>query len=377
MNRWVILILFLSVLLLSVTGCTVRLDENGFKVSQVVDGNTLLLENGYQAVLLGITPTSYVQKALQSYVGKTVYFVFDSSSDVPESDGDEQKFFAYVLDGDYEGPCINSALLKEGISPLNESPNLVDSLDLYRNYAQAYKGQAMPQIVPPSPLYENENIDDITIPPYNPDSDNFSQMSYWSDDKNENCNLLKHVCDYNNSCTRDFAVQLAKRSEGKYNIGQVCEIFKYLYNKWRYVNDPIGSDYVARASESISQTHFSGDCDDFAVLMASCILAIGGNVRINIASNEQSCHAFCELNISNLKNSSDEVMDDDDISSGIAEKFPNVNIDRLYYRVDNDGKWLNLDWTASYPGGKYFNYSTCESYELNTRGQIPEWIYAH
>lgn len=358
MNKAIPLTIFLSLLLVSIAGCSSRLDEDGFVVDQVVDGNTLLLDNGYQAVLLGITPTEEVQKELRDkYIGHTVYFVFDSSSDVPQSEENGQKFFAYALD-ESDGPCINGVLLKEGKCPLNESPNLVDSLNLYRTYAQAFQGNTTPEIVPPTTPADNESADDITIPAYNPDNDNFNQKAYWSDDKNANCALLKHVCDYNNSCTRDFSVQLAKRSEGNYNIGQVCEIFKYLYNKWRYVNDPTGSEYIARASESISQTHFSGDCDDFAVLMTSCVLAVGGNARINFAFNDKGGHAFCEVDISK--------MDESEVLSAIQDHFKiEQGIDQLFFRADATGKWLNLDWWASHPGGKYYQATQCDTYEFN------------
>ena len=44
---------------------------------------------------------------------------------------------------------------------------------------------------------------------------------------------------------------------------------------WVYVNDPAGTDYYAKASESLRLLR--GDCDDYAILMASLIESIGGD----------------------------------------------------------------------------------------------------
>ena len=79
--------------------------------------------------------------------------------------------------------------------------------------------------------------------------------------------MLEQAVDYTNSLTKSFANLLASKSEGSYNLGQICEIYSYLRKKWKYVNDPVDNEYVAYASESIQDCNLSGDCDDFAVLM--------------------------------------------------------------------------------------------------------------
>ena len=59
---------------------------------------------------------------------------------------------------------------------------------------------------------------------------------------------------------------------------QCFAVFKEINTRWNYVNDPKGQEYIAYASESLQ--HFSGDCDDHAILMTACIKAIGGTARI-------------------------------------------------------------------------------------------------
>ena len=59
---------------------------------------------------------------------------------------------------------------------------------------------------------------------------------------------------------------------------QCFAVFKEINSQWNYVNDSKGKEYIAFASESLQ--HFSGDCDDHAILMAACIKAIGGTPRI-------------------------------------------------------------------------------------------------
>src|SRR5690606_13704384 len=59
---------------------------------------------------------------------------------------------------------------------------------------------------------------------------------------------------------------------------QCFAVFKEIQSKWNYVNDPKSREYIATASESLQ--HFSGDCDDHAILMAAAIRAVGGTPRL-------------------------------------------------------------------------------------------------
>ncbi len=92
-----------------------------------------------------------------------------------------------------------------------------------------------------------------------------------------------------------FSVPEDSPGPGGPTINQICSIYSYLKNGdyppikgWIYVNDPRGSDYFNYANESVSIGDRSdctgaGDCDDFAILMASLVESIGGTTRIILA----------------------------------------------------------------------------------------------
>ncbi|MFA5575607.1 MAG: transglutaminase domain-containing protein [Brumimicrobium sp.] len=172
----------------------------------------------------------------------------------------------------------------------------------------------------------------------------------------KDCNLtgnkkqLVNACNYTNNSLRNKAVSIAGQSAGNFNLGQVCDIFDYCYNNWKYVNDPQTTNYVEYASTTLNNG-LNGDCDDFAVLVCSMILSIGGEARINYAYNPESGHAFTEVNIGNT--------DINSIENYISKRYKKVyNKNGVWSRTDENGnKWLNLDWFANHPGGQYFDYT--------------------
>jgi len=169
----------------------------------------------------------------------------------------------------------------------------------------------------------------------------------------KDCNLsgekrrLVDACNYSNSTLRNNAVSIAGQNEGSYNLGQICDIFDNCYNNWKYVNDPIGNEIVEYASNTIANG-LNGDCDDFAVLVCSMILAIGGEARINYAYGQDGGHAFTEVNIGKTE-----------IEEYILKRYKRVYDNTgIWKRTDKEeNNWLNLDWFAKHPGGKYFDYT--------------------
>ena len=155
------------------------------------------------------------------------------------------------------------------------------------------------------------------------------------------------ACDYKNNVVRSKAAEIAVQSKGSFNIGQVCDIFDYCYNNWKYVNDPNDRsllDYYQKASTTI-KNGLTGDCDDFAILMASMLLSVGGDVRVNGARTENSGHAFTELNVGKT--------DMKVFADYIRSRYGFTG--SVWYRQDDEGNaWLNLDWWAKHPGGKYY-----------------------
>ncbi len=338
-----ILILFL--ILIIPTSCGKKdFRYDYFTVKDVLSGNQIVLLNGYVVNLIGNEDNDQTREFLTNrIVEKRVRFVFDSRSPFkkvhPKSQ--EKSFYAYVILE--RGYCINSKLLKDGLSNIPMSQYyLNDSLERYKIYAN---------ITPVTPHY-NSDTEPEERPKYSPEikpkDDPYSGYIIPVDCKIE-LNKLKIACDYTNPVTRDFAVSQAGKASGLFNLGQVCELFSSVRSSWNYVEDPKGIEFYSKASHTVENAKFSGDCDDFAILMYSIISAIGGDSRLIFAWGPIGGHAFAEVDITNfnMKN----------VKSIILRKFYDYEISGINYQIDADGnKWLNLDWWAAYPGGKYMSY---------------------
>ena len=180
-----------------------------------------------------------------------------------------------------------------------------------------------------------------------------------------NKSKVLRAIDFSNPKVRNFALSATtkhfrdiKKIKGYQNYRttiQCFAVFKEIKSRWNYVNDPQGNNYIASASESLQ--HFSGDCDDHAILMAAGIKAVGGIPRL-IHTNE---HIYPEMLI------------------GTKRDLQNVNFlirkvlfideikgDDLHYHIDERGQvWLNLDYTANYPGGKFLSEEILGELTLN------------
>jgi transglutaminase-like putative cysteine protease len=152
--------------------------------------------------------------------------------------------------------------------------------------------------------------------------------------------------------TRNAAVKLAARTEGPFHVEQVAEVWAGVRKEWRYVNDPQGREYFASASESI-QNGYIGDCDDFAVTLASMVIAIGGKARVVLMDGPRGGHAYAEACVQGEPSK---------VASALLKhyktKFKRYLTDSapksISYRASTDCPiWLNLDWSAAVPGGPY------------------------
>jgi hypothetical protein len=187
-----------------------------------------------------------------------------------------------------------------------------------------------------------------------------------------NATLFRQAIDYKNESVRNYAAQIAVMHFERYTTNanrrviQFFSVFKEIRRRWRYVYDPVGADYFAKASETVSQLRsdgkFKGDCDDYSILMAACIKAVGGDVKLvrtTIHSSTGSIgHVYPEVLVGNLK-------DLENINYLIKQVlFPRENGDEpIYYHVDEENMvWLNFDYNDYYPGGKY--QSTIRKAEL-------------
>jgi hypothetical protein len=170
---------------------------------------------------------------------------------------------------------------------------------------------------------------------------------------------ILRAIDFKNPIVRDFAVDATNEyfqdqqqgTKMKYRILIQClAVFKKINENWNYVSDPQDDEYIAKASESVNL--LAGDCDDHSILMAAAIKSIGGTPRLVYTNG----HIYPELLIGSKK-------DLDHMSKLIHEKlFPKESNHRtIHYHRDEDGNaWVNLDYTAGYPGGKFMGDEVIE-----------------
>lgn len=156
------------------------------------------------------------------------------------------------------------------------------------------------------------------------------------------------------SATRNYFTDQKGYADYK-TIIQCFAVFKEINSKWNYVNDPKNQEYIATASESLKT--LSGDCDDHSILMAACVRAIGGTPRL-IHTN---AHIYPEILIGDRS-------DLEKINYLIKKDlFPRESKNKtLNYHIDERGQvWLNLDYTAHYPGGPFLSEEILGSLTLN------------
>jgi hypothetical protein len=167
-----------------------------------------------------------------------------------------------------------------------------------------------------------------------------------------NKSKIINAIEYQNPKIRNFAVMATtkhfkdiKGYSDYRTIIQCFAVFKEINSRWNYVSDPKARDYIATATESL--LYFSGDCDDHSILMAATIKSIGGTPRLIHTTG----HIYPEILIGSLT-------DLEKVNFLIKNVlFVNEsNKNKLHYHVDERGQiWMNLDYTAKYPGGPFMS----------------------
>ncbi|MCG8576096.1 MAG: transglutaminase family protein [Flavobacteriales bacterium] len=175
---------------------------------------------------------------------------------------------------------------------------------------------------------------------------------------------LRAAIDYNNPDLRNYSASIAiKHFDDRAYLSknrkwvQFFSVFKEVYSQWKYVYDPINEDYYSKSSETLSQLeydeYFKGDCDDYSIMMASCIKAIGGEVRlvrtIVNQNGKEIGHMYPEVKFGDTKDLETVVY----LIKNIY--FPEESKEKsIFYFQDSKGFiWLNFDYNDAYPGGKY------------------------
>ncbi|WP_418262886.1 transglutaminase [Flavobacterium faecale] len=173
---------------------------------------------------------------------------------------------------------------------------------------------------------------------------------------------ILNAIEYQNPRVRNFAVMATTkhfknvRGYADYRtIIQCFAVFKEINERWNYVSDPKDEDYIASASESLN--YFSGDCDDHSILMAACVRAIGGTPRLIHTKG----HIYPEILIGKMN-------DLETVNFLIKNILFTKESYRkqLHYHIDERNQiWLNLDYTAKYPGGPFLSEEILGALTLN------------
>ena len=177
-----------------------------------------------------------------------------------------------------------------------------------------------------------------------------------------NKSKILNAIDYSNPKVRNFSLMATtkhfntKKETGKVRVMIQCfAVFKEIKDRWNYVNDPKGQEYIATASESLQ--HFSGDCDDHAILMAACIRAVGGTPRLIHTGG----HIYPEM----LIGTKSDLEKANYLIKEVLFKQESKGKE-IHYHIDERGQiWLNLDYTARYPGGPFMSEEILGALTLN------------
>jgi len=167
------------------------------------------------------------------------------------------------------------------------------------------------------------------------------------------------------------ALEIVGGHFGELSIDQIFSLYDYMrygrraigdreaIGEWSYVSHPadssIGTNSCRFANEtlklgkSMSRSGF-GDCDDFAIVMASLVRAIGGSSRIVvIEENGNLVHAYSEVYLGILDRPDDDIYYFADL---IRLRYI---VDSVYVHIDPLSKkvWLNLDAPMDLGGNAY------------------------
>ena len=157
---------------------------------------------------------------------------------------------------------------------------------------------------------------------------------------------LQSKVDYKDSVVRNFAVKHSLEYFDQYHMKygamvRLLSLFKFINSNFKYVSDSERDEYFASPKETILNG-MGGDCDDHTLLMVSCLKATGGHVRMVLTEG----HLYPEMLAGDRKSF-------ERMQQAIVYLFGNEAIDNMYYHEQNGQYWLNLDYSAKYPGGPY------------------------
>lgn len=103
---------------------------------------------------------------------------------------------------------------------------------------------------------------------------------------------INRSLDLGNTDVEQTAMTIAKDYPGEYNVNQVSAVYDALRKGWYYYSDPSYKDRYKSANRTLQDGKISnsigmGDCDDFAILMASLLESLQGSTRIVFAYDQE------------------------------------------------------------------------------------------
>lgn len=128
-------------------------------------------------------------------------------------------------------------------------------------------------------------------------------------------------------------------------------LFDKISRSWNYKHDPDYRELFRPPSETIKTK--TGDCDDHAICLATCMKSCGARTRIVHAER----HLYPELYVGSVR-------EKERIVSAIHKLYPQSKRRKIHFVEDDGELWLNMDYTAKYPGGKYLSDVHYERLEL-------------
>ncbi|SFU53301.1 Transglutaminase-like superfamily protein [Pustulibacterium marinum] len=121
-------------------------------------------------------------------------------------------------------------------------------------------------------------------------------------------------------------------------LEQITAMKAYVQEHWHYVNDPqTGKDTWRSAEATLAlkyKNKYTGDCDDFAILLASFAKQIGLEARVVAGYNKDGGHAFAEF-----------LIEKQQIHSQALQNYD--------YRLVMGQYWVSLDWFKAEEHNKY------------------------
>lgn len=217
-----------------------------------------------------------------------------------------------------------------------------------------------------SGIYTLENLySDYNKILYNLGDDSLEKRFFMRNESFSKEEELRAAINFNDPIVVQFARNMATTNFVEYKglisdtrVLQYFSIFKEINSRWVYVYDPRGEDFYSSASENINSlahnNRFKGDCDDYSIMIAACIRAIGGEVRLVrtrvMQRNGTSIgHMYPEVKVGDKK----DLENIAHVIKTVLFPIESGNSPIRYFQDSKGSVWLNFDYNDDFPGGRY------------------------